>query len=670
MHDFSVTVPGKIGYRQPSRPVSHRRLPRWARPVLEPLEAREVMSVGFTSTLGGAIAKFTLQDGTLLETVHHQTKVAATGVQGVYEAKASRKREVVYASMSGNLSEFNPRSGFMPVTAASQVLGDRFGNLYALNGSTFLKVQGAGAITVATGVTRAAADSSGEIILLEGAHDYRYLTSSNGNSGKTGRSPSIQYAIDSDGNLYSLQGDTLSESASSTSASKPILTGVTQMAMDDTGEVVTLEGPHSYRYFDGVIGEIGSSPSDVFRLADSGLLYTVQASVVSVATSSTSAATAIGSNAVVASDGSIWFLGQSTADSSGERLIENLSDGQLAPVALTTEAIGGTWLSLGGPTSNLGMPTSAVVAAVDASGNSSDVVQIFAGGAIYAPVSGSTQVWYTATSSGFGITGSTPFTISSVDIDEKQGDDCAFLASLASVALADPSLLYSHIKQDNTDPRGNWDVILYIDNSWKTYRVAIGYLTSADPSPAPIPGQTAYSPNNNSVAYTTQNMWVIAFQRAYWAALNVTDVTDPSTSYESWRDPAVAMETLTGDPPGQFSWTLGQTPSSFDINTLQFLLSDQTLQEAVTVDCPTSSANERIDGTQTLVGSHEYSVVGAFPGEAGQQSVVLLRNPWGQDPDGSQTDAATYNPDGGYITVTWTQFINNFDWVYFSPTVS
>ncbi len=331
---------------------------------------------------------------------------------------------------------------------------------------------------------------------------------------------------------------------------------------------------------------------------------------------------------------------------------------------ITTAPIGAKWLSLGGPASTLGLPTGNVTTAPDELDNPQDVIENFAGGSIYDSAAGNVQVWYKSESGGFGLTGSTPFTINKDDIEQQEAPACAFLSSLSSVAAADPTLLYSHIAQEDSSAYGLWNVQLYIGSEWKTYSITIGTVTPIDPNPTPILGQTAYPGS------ATQNMWVVAYQRAYLMAEGLTNPSDPGSN-TNFEYAGAAMQAITGKAAISTVWTPGQAPSSLTISTLQSDLQDS---DAIVVDCPSSSANDPIPYGSgyfgSLVGGHFYSVLGAFaPTVPGQYATVLLRNPWACNPDGNQNDGTlgdsndpqTKIPDGGYIMITWSQFIDDFN---------
>ena len=65
----------------------------------------------------------------------------------------------------------------------------------------------------------------------------------------------------------------------------------------------------------------------------------------------------VGEMGVIASDGSIWYLGTSAVDSAGNHAIYQLSGGQMTTVCVTSTDIGSKWLGMGGPSSSLGLPT-------------------------------------------------------------------------------------------------------------------------------------------------------------------------------------------------------------------------------------------------------------------------------------------------------------------------
>jgi hypothetical protein len=67
-----------------------------------------------------------------------------------------------------------------------------------------------------------------------------------------------------------------------------------------------------------------------------------------------------GTSGLLASDGSIWYLGTATLDGAGNHAIYRLSNGQLTRIGVTSTAIGSRWLGMGGPASSLGLPSGGV----------------------------------------------------------------------------------------------------------------------------------------------------------------------------------------------------------------------------------------------------------------------------------------------------------------------
>ena len=68
-----------------------------------------------------------------------------------------------------------------------------------------------------------------------------------------------------------------------------------------------------------------------------------------------------------------------------------------------------------------------------------------------------------------------------------------------------------------------------------------------------------------------------------------------------------------------------------------------------------ASTNSSITGGAPLIGSHVYSVIGAFVDGAGTV-MIQLRNPWGTD--GAGNDG---NPNDGLVTISYAQFAANFN---------
>lgn len=288
--------------------------------------------------------------------------VLAPSVQAVYQAKDSAGNSAAYTLEGGKLFQVTG-SGLQEVaglTTVAQVGVNGQGQLFALQGNTLYSVSGTAANKAAANVTQVAVDSAGEVVVLQGPNNYTYFLPSglevSGSAVAANPAALPQYALDGQGQLYTLQNDVLTVMATSASKPHPLATGVTQMAVDADGEVVVLQGPHAYQYFlpgglsvSGATVVAGSSALPQYVLSSQGLLYSLAGGVVSIAATSTSAPVKIGQGGVVSSDGSIWYLGTATVDSGGDRAIYQLSNGKVTSFsgsAVLLTVVDGTVYSL------------------------------------------------------------------------------------------------------------------------------------------------------------------------------------------------------------------------------------------------------------------------------------------------------------------------------------
>ncbi len=198
-------------------------------------------------------------------------------VQGLFQGKDNAGHPAAYKLVGGTLSLdlgqiWNTVPGMVGVT---QVAVDGSGLLYAPLGNTVYTVTGTSASRLATGVTAMAVDAAGEAVMLQGMTGYFYVDGGISVSGGvlTSNGAVPQYAIDSQGNLYTLLNRTLTVAATSYAPVQTLATGVTQMAMTTAGGVAVLEGPHTFAFYGGVIGSSGSSPSVSYALDGAGNLY-------------------------------------------------------------------------------------------------------------------------------------------------------------------------------------------------------------------------------------------------------------------------------------------------------------------------------------------------------------------------------------------------------------
>ena len=142
---------------------------------------------------------------------------------------------------------------------------------------------------LATGVTQVAVDSAGEVAMLLGPHQYQYFVGALTIGGSTiSTSGPVQYALDTHGALYGLSGGILTVTATSGSKPYQVATGVTQMAVDSAGEVVYLQGSHSYNYIGDSLGTGGgvvtSGDPSLFQYAldGQGRLFTLNNGTLSI----------------------------------------------------------------------------------------------------------------------------------------------------------------------------------------------------------------------------------------------------------------------------------------------------------------------------------------------------------------------------------------------------
>jgi hypothetical protein len=585
---------------------------RTFRPTFEALENRELLASSLTASLNGNLLQ--LQDSKAGDAIHIRQLNGQISVDGISIATTSGFKPSIGIASVGRI-EINTPAGHDQVW-----LGD-VGHPLAVSA-----------------------------VLAEGNVDALYTpTDSRGVSLAANARTVVETPT---GTLYALAGNTVLESATGTSWQAVTgLAPVSQLAIDPSGHVYAISSNMIYSISGTRATLLAGSVSRMLSLSSGA--FVVFKSDASVWQTTNGNLSQLGTTAITAANGSVWFLGLGTVDAAGDHALYQVTNGQLNAASITSTAIGSKWLSLGGPNSNLGLPTGNVSVAVNG-----DRIQNFVHGSIYAPAKGAVQVWYIA--SGLGLTGNAQFTINANDIDQQQSGTCSFLSSLAAVAKADPNLLASHITQDDNDPHGYWDVKLFINGQWQNYHFYIGNTTNDDPSPQALPGQL------NGNGSPTQNMWVVAFQRAYLQAENVPAnmVEYAGSNYLAWRDPSVALQALTGNKVA----TMTNEPGTlFNLGMLQYMLGGDPQHPAITVACPASSNNIQVKGMlsnqESLVGSHEYTVMGVIG--SGQNAVVELRNPWGFNPDNA---TATSTQDGGYVWVTWSQFTQDFTTIYSSNT--
>jgi hypothetical protein len=151
---------------------------------------------------------------------------------------------------------------------------------------------------VATGVTRMAVDSLGEVVILQGSSAYQYFAGLLGSTGtNAGSGPLPQYAVDNQGRFYTLQNGQLTEQDTMSGAIKTVATNVIELGTTPLGQV-------DYMTANGVVEQ----------------------------STTTGGWTAVGVSGVTAPDGSGWFLGVTVVDGYGNRDIYRFSNGRASQV--------------------------------------------------------------------------------------------------------------------------------------------------------------------------------------------------------------------------------------------------------------------------------------------------------------------------------------------------
>jgi hypothetical protein len=243
------------------------------------------------------------------------------------------------------------------------------------------------------------------------------------------------------------------------------------------------------------------------------------------------------------------------------------------------------------------------------------------------------------------------------DVDQALGYTCSFMAALASVARNRPDVA-SRITYERTI--NQYDVPMFVNDHWVKVGVKFnGSWTDNDPSPGP------------PTADGRRDYWPLLYQRAYLQALDVDASSNDATRWsvrgtsanqvtlQSWRYPAIALETLTGKPA-----TIDAELTDADKQLLEDALHGSKDIIANTWTTPEQQAAMQDAG---LVPSHAYTVVNIGTDNGG--GFVVLRNPWGIDaPTGalnswSTADRVAFtlgNANDGYVKLRWDTFKEMF----------
>lgn len=200
--------------------------------------------------------------------------------------------------------------------------------------------------------------------------------------------------------------------------------------------------------------------------------------------------------------------------------------------------------------------------------------------------------------------------------DINQGDigDCWVLSGLGAIAMANPSLLESHIR---TNSNGTYTVTLY--QNGKPVEITVTDTVPENTTPG-FDYPYAHDLNGN-------DKWSIIYEKAYAEISNGYGNTEGG-----YGD--ISMSTLTGQPGHRTS--PGQTSLS-EIQTMR--------SQGYAFTAGTNGGSPEIQDNNKIVTSHEYMVRSV---DTAHQTITLL-NPWGQEGAADQT-----------VTLSWQDFQHYF----------
>lgn len=216
--------------------------------------------------------------------------------------------------------------------------------------------------------------------------------------------------------------------------------------------------------------------------------------------------------------------------------------------------------------------------------------------------------------------------ISIDDVHQNKGQNCAFLATLSSVARTKTVDLARGIFYKGNDKY----IVKFAGRPGTPIEVVFNGTKNPD------------DPLANPKVHPDGEFWTIlywrAFKKAYRGPAYVPDIFLPNPL----KNPRVAFEALTGKTPVE------------ENRRIDWLWNDAKDQAAI---AKALAANRAIvagtlDGSSVVspfVKAHSYAVIGFKPTKSGKEAIVTLRNPWGHNGDGNRNLR-------GEFSVTWSQF--------------
>ncbi|MFN8709066.1 MAG: C2 family cysteine protease [Planctomyces sp.] len=216
--------------------------------------------------------------------------------------------------------------------------------------------------------------------------------------------------------------------------------------------------------------------------------------------------------------------------------------------------------------------------------------------------------------------------ISSDDVHQDREKNCAFLATLSSVAATSTVDLARGISYKGNDRF----TVTFAGQPNKPIEVIFnGSLNLDDPLP-------------NPKVHPDGEFWTIlywrAFSRAYGGPAYVPTIILP----DPLKNPSVALQALTGKTPSEANRRISQ------------LWNDAQDQAAIATALAAKRAvvAGTLDGSSVVapfVKAHSYAVIRFTPARSGREATVTLRNPWGHNGDGNRNLR-------GEFSVPWSAF--------------